>query len=793
MPVVWCNSTSFDGIIPVNNISPTDDVIPISTLAASSSFPANSFSGFTTGTTETNTSGGGYNLFYPTPHDNSTIICQSNRMWRDVEVSACCSDHFLLLIRATPPLSFFASRSALYFDFNVSSFPPGGDIRMGMIQNGVAYPYYVNTNVAASPEGIAVGFTGSVTGTDLFTFGASGFNIYLKWNGKTLFSYTDWRVMGAGVTCASGNGLSNVYRVHYLQNQVLYSNYAAGVFDPRDFGMRNVPVNTGSMSASGTSLTLNRQNQFQVGDSVIVEIGGESGAGARGTIGVGGNFPSLSYANAAAMNADTGQPDGTWAYLLDTKLAYSSIAGVWTNGDGITTTGHYNQTYYQQYVQPLALAATVTAISGQVLTLSTAATVATTNANVYLDCKNSFLPINQTVRSETNFPPTPINMSISIPAGTYAVSNVVTNTGADWIGNGYSVYGAGRTQTTIFTPLGLIPKFLNLSAATNNPSNVTISDFKYIGNFNNNGGCTFGIGLATAVTGEPRAVEIFSAGNSNTIARVDALNTVCAIGIDNSHLALIDNCTVEITSGQYNYLQWQIACDNCSDAIIQNCTGTAPFGMKCFEFFVCYPGTGAYGGKFLNCGGQNVRFSNNSSHLIIFDMTQNVTATTGSWFSPGATPIDEAIFNINSNAFHSGGDGQFICRAGFQCIQQGYVKGGNDSFKFIQVSSEQGTWSFTGGFPGGGCSTALGGYFEAPDYNAGGAEFGSMLLMSDANNTTITGMRVKGSAIPSPGSSGHWSNISLLGTGSSVTNCVADVIQPGPTTSGNQTNIVYCP
>lgn len=80
---------------------------------------------------------------------------------------------------------------------------------------------------------------------------------------------------------------------------------------------------------------------------------------------------------------------------------------------------------------------------------------------------------------------------------------------------------------------------------------------------------------------------------------------------------------------------------------------------------------------------------------------------------------------------------------------------------------------------------------QAPDYNRGSAEYGAMAVYSDAPNTTISRIRIKGAAIGSPGHSGHWGNISLAGSGSAATSNVADVIQPGPTTSGNETNVAY--
>jgi hypothetical protein len=77
----------------------------------------------------------------------------------------------------------------------------------------------------------------------------------------------------------------------------------------------------------------------------------------------------------------------------------------------------------------------------------------------------------------------------------------------------------------------------------------------------------------------------------------------------------------------------------------------------------------------------------------------------------------------------------------------------------------------------------------APNYDLRSA----MAVYSDAANTIVSGVRVVGTAIKRPGHSGHWGNISLLGPNGQVNNSVADVIQPGPTISGKQNNLAFCP
>jgi hypothetical protein len=156
--------------------------------------------------------------------------------------------------------------------------------------------------------------------------------------------------------------------------------------------------------------------------------------------------------------------------------------------------------------------------------------------------------------------------------------------------------------------------------------------------------------------------------------------------------------------------------------------------------------------------------------------------------------LTEAIINVNDNAFGTGNTGNITFTAANTGItQSGYVDTATStSLVAIQIASAQTGVTITGQYPGGGgCSTALGGLFVAPNYNASTAEYGSMSVLSDAASTVVTGIRNKGTAIGTPGHSGHFGNISLGGATSSATNNVADVIQTGPTQSGNQTNAAY--
>jgi hypothetical protein len=767
---------------------PGDNIIPVST-EATGNYSTNAFPGFTTPATRIFASGG-QNYISPNP-DNGLILATAQTPWRDMEITSWTGRGAFYLR--------MANGRALVFYSVPSANSGAGLVQIGIVENfvpesgsggdfggtGNFYWYYINEN----PAGTLAGYSGTYSSGNTLTFGCSGFNVYLKINGTLVYSYTEWRLCQPGVAALwthQSYGATDIH-VHYLSLQYLYSRPNSQIYDPRDFGMRALAPVTGSMSASSNQLVLASEVGFAVGDQVIVEIGGESGGGLRGSIGVGGNWPILKYASLATMNADTSQPDHTSAYLPN-MLVYTSKSKVWTPGYGTIT-------YYPGKVVPLSLVAKVTAITsdGKTLTLNKNAAVATNGANVWLDCLPSFLVVNQPQAPAIvggsgtgSLAPNPSNMLVSIPAGSWRLSNFVTNPLAN-LTTGLHIYGQGRTQTTLNSPKGVTCAAFQLTEIAVN--NIRITDMAYVGNFGDNG---FGFEITAngnGFGGFPSAFSLGSPGAVSTglvLQNIDGTNTFgrcCGIS---GNAPMVNKCTVRLTSGQLDYVGWQMQCFDSANPVIQNCTGTAPYTMKCFEVFACN------GGKIINCGGQNTIFSTNSSTNTTIDLTQNVTFTAGCWINVNATGIDEPIFNINDNAFGNGSGGVMICRPGFQCIQQGYIDGNHNTLKFVQIQAAQTGWTIQGGFPGSArCSETLGGFFQTPDYNAASDEYGAMLIYSDAADTVVTGLRIKGAAIGPPGHSGHFGNISLLGASSSVSNCIADTIQRGPTRSRNQTNAAY--
>jgi hypothetical protein len=760
---------------------PANATIPVASLR-SGKFAANAFAGIATPPT-TVFANGGRKFVKPDP-DNDLLVCTTSRTSRDQEITSWAGrGTFFLRLAGTP-----GAQTALYMTQNNTV--SGGDIRIGIVTgfdetkccdpscgNGKYFAYYVNTNVAVSAEGIAVGYTPADTGQTL-TFGCSGFEVYLKYNGRDLFRYVEWRLMNSGrmaIWAHQGYGTADV-TAGFLPPQALLSDPEQRVFDPRDFGMRAVPPVTGAMRAAGKELILARDVGFKVGDRVIVEIGGEAGRGRRNSVGVGGTWPALSYADLAALRADTKKPDGTSAYLRSNGDVFTSKAGAWTpsvNG----------QSYYPAKVIPLSLVATIDAVSsdGKMLTLSAAAMANTANANVWLDCLPSFFVLAQVPKPGAMLPPQPLDVSISIPAGTWRLSGIVGNTLP--VGSGWKISGQGRAQTTLVSPKGVPCGAFDIEGI--DVDNVCISDLAYRGNLADHGFC-FSITMAgNGFGGYPSAFTLHSpraASRGLVLRNIDATNTFGrSVGIAGNG-PLIDNCTVTITVPQQDYVGWQVQLYDSTGGTIRDCTVTGAKLVKAFELFACRDS------RIVNCKGTNALYATNSSSAWTFDGCTTVIRA-GAYFGQLSGALDEAVFNVNNNAFHSGSGGLI---RNCSVIQHGYIDERGNSLKAIQIAPGQADCRIVGQYAGKvACGGKLTGYFDAPNYDPRSAEYGAMAIMSDAPRTVVTGIRVVGAAIGPPGHSNHFGNISLIGPDSRIVDCVADVVHGGAQ-SGNRTNTEFC-
>jgi hypothetical protein len=347
---------------------------------------------------------------YLAANDPTQFIFASVTNDRDVSVTSWGEDCVWFLRSA--------GGKAWFFRYNYNAGTPNGHgvlligtvtgLTTGAIgSNGTFYTVYQNQDLQESVPG----YDPSNTAGKSFTFSVQGIQVCAFYNNVQITCFTDYRDTSVGAVqaqCNTGGGIRDT-TVAYLPSPSMYSHPASNLLDVRDFGLKAVST-TGSIAASSTSLSVASSNGFNVGDQIIVATGGESSIG-PGTIGVGGALPARTYANLAAANADLpNQADGAWMRTLDTNTVYRKYT---------TSINYIGQIWYQQHSDPIAPVAKITAISGNTLMLDTAASVSTTNANVYFDNGAAFNAIVGTP-AEGQSPLTPPNQTLNFAAGTFA-------------------------------------------------------------------------------------------------------------------------------------------------------------------------------------------------------------------------------------------------------------------------------------------------------------------------------------------------------------------------------------
>jgi hypothetical protein len=769
-----------------------------------------------------------------TPNSNQAAPTNSTTQWRDQEVTTGWFTRGEINLRHgfNPGVGngYTPNSQGLFFNVGVA-----GAVRIGIDSGGTRYSTYVQDN----PASCITNWPSS--GSHNFTFGVVGFTVYLKIDGVVAtdtcqtnpsvgnlsgaLQYYEYRPgccdAGSPAIWIQGGG-NGTATFTYFPYQFLYSSVSGTsvngvangtmIFDPRDFGMRAVTPVTGSISAGSSTLTLNSPADFRVGDSVIVEVGGEAGGGLPGTDGVGGNSPILHYANTMAMNADTSQADGTQAYIdTDHRVwRWSSGSTTWTEvpapcglgfGSCATASGGTAYFYLQQ---PQSLVAWVTAVDASpatALTLGANAHVATTNANVYLDVSRSFYPLaiepSGWFANRDDGLIGANSMTISIPAGDWYTAGGMGQS-LTAIGSGFrnniTIFGQGPTSTVFHAPKGTPMGLLN----TGTQNNGVMRDFGYIGNACDTCAMYGFTGANHNLTFWPGAIGGGSGGTQSITAQnINCTNVFGCVSIF-AVVGTLDNINVTNTNVIRGYSGWMVQIFGCGGGSqIKNSTVTGTYLTKGFELFSCS------NAKIVHSAGQNVLYSSNSSTnwTIDFNRTDGTydgltdTITANSWADSSTDP-DEGVINVNDNAFGSGSIG-LINNA--RILQQGYIdsaslhgrSGYNNSLKMVDGQIPQDNLTIQGQYPGaGGCHTDLGGYFKGPDYDpVNSGEYG-ITVRSLTKNNVISGIRVVGAA------RGTLLNFTLGNIGvpdatGTVTNNVADIIQSGPTQSGNQTNAAY--
>jgi hypothetical protein len=521
---------------------------------------------------------------------------------------------------------------------------------------------------------------------------------------------------------------------------------------------KSVTGRTGTIAGGAlTTLTLNNATGIEIGDTIIVAVGGEAGAGLRGTMGVGGSWPALNYANAAARAADTGQANNTYAWQVDTGDVWRYVSSAWVqnNADG---------TYYTTKAVPKALVSVVNNKVGNVLTLATAATAATTNAAVTLDILPTWVALTAT------FGTTP-NREVVFPAGTFALSGpfeVLTRPGLQLI-------GAGKELTTIFSPDGTPC----VSVLFNSSHQSGIRDLHLLGNARENG---YGLNAGqTSFTshGAPRTLFFVAqvGGEAEDIKVTDCFQYAMGT-VSGAHHVWGRRIDSIHTAPLRTYIQWDFLWADCVGGGAVDCTVDADYLTPGFSMFR------SQGVTFTNLSGRNCIYEANTCGNFLFEgCTTTIEALSQHSDGGGYTAFHEnnPVLSVNANIDPAS---SLLAFGGtirnFSFVQEGRISADNDTLDGIVVNANNPNVLIEGTYP----DAETGGYIEQPVWLTPGREFAGVL--SDNAAITVRGVRVVGTT--KDGSPG---NIHAANAAGLVEDCVADVISGSATENNNQTNAEY--
>jgi hypothetical protein len=629
----------------------------------------------------------------------------------------------------------------------------------------------------------------------LYTFGLSGWEYYINVDigaGQVELARGiqpfHGRTGKIGLRTNSSAYGVDTFIVTALAPVTLYSDPEEYIYDPRDFGCKELST-TGSISASSTSLTVASATGFEIGDPIIVEVGGEAGLGLVGTSGVGGQWPALSYANAAAREADTTQVDGKWAYDVDTGITkwWDDVAVEWKR---TTFSGAAGGDYYSASAHPYALTATITNIAGNVLTLDTAATTSTTDANVYYDCQPGmqacFTPDQDPYNLEWDTPA----RTLVLPAGNFAMDGGIGygQTNATW-----EVYGQGRDETRIFSPRGAY----NCSCGGSSAPTHQWHDFEIAGNFRSQGyrmtvpaSENIEIERDSPAFNYPSGIGLL--GGANNVVHDMRISNFAGCFVSCNFQQEFHCYDVEgsLDNSPMVYLSWnyQVADSTAStypdltamtpgSILFERCTSTCPQYHSAFETFR------SDGVSFVDCTALNGIASSNASGAFLFDnmnlqfdedAENRYTTVYAEDFCPQEAG-DNPIININSNINPPSVDMQLggVIRNPTIVLEGPMNLAGNDGPPAFIIPNlynpnvriiADPPWTERS------CNAPrVGGYFESNITPAAG-DRGLLAVNNDADSCVVTGIRVVGRGEVSNG--WGWIRSGPAASDITISNCV---------------------
>lgn len=708
-----------------------DDVIDLSGLSEGVT-AANAFTGFISPASLVYTDGGAQKFFRQND-TNQAYTAKTVHETYDMEVTTFMRNGVIMLR--------YANGKGIYL--RMSNVTPPGNLVIGMVtsvnEDSPMFRDTANGTLEAMLAGTCddYGISSTDWNTDTITFGVRGHDIYLKYNGVLLdipeIRNQAWRLQQKGGALVSYwtsgfRGLTVNYPSGRPAN--FYSNRAAKIIAMREFGIKSIET-TGSIALDSDQLTVADASRFSVGDNIIVETGGETAltsvfgygdtprAGRRGTIGVGGSWPSGAnlYATEAELLAASPATNGAYG-AIDTGKVYVRQTGYW---DSYFTTGHY-----WNAICPHALKAQITAIAGNVLTLSLPAQATTVGAGVYYDNHPLFVPLQTVNLAAVSPADLPSGITMLFDPGVFYTGNLIQATGEF---NYWKIKGAGETKTIFKHPKGVRWAFMSLRKGYE----LTVSDFSLVSNHAEHGYGVYalydiGIGVGMSINTAGRVERVsFSETPSSAIATSFCTDYFADITIN------------RLVDPDFQYMQWQVEdVDSVGSHIIVNTNSN--FLLKSVEGFNASNGT-------YDIRGRNFMTSMNTAtgfHIIARD----IVLEKGCRANEGIQ--DKAIIEIGTNLFNfsgigsTGGGGRVTVG---RIVQEGYLDDENTVMQAINLVGlanvlVEGTYDPT--VPDDGNRSGL---IQAPPAIASGttsshANLGP-LINGAALNTTIRGIRLE--------------------------------------------------
>jgi hypothetical protein len=286
----------------------------------------------------------------------------------------------------------------------------------------------------------------------------------------------------------------------------------------------NSEKHIGSIDCGSNVLTLIETSTFNVGDQVIVEVGGEAGQGKFGTTGVGGVVPAAT--------------------------------------DGWSTF------YYRSKDCPLALVAKVIGVSDgrRTLMLDKSASTAARNACVYFDN----YPLLNAVLNEAH----PTGWVVTLPAGDFAISDRLEHRSY----GGWSIRGAGKGVTVLRSPKGVPGGGLQCFET----NDTEVRDLTIIGNAGENG---FGIKDHSDWIEYGMGVT-FTRSSDCIVRNVSCIDVFrkAAWGEYTNNLQVYD-CDLIINEPFRGYLEWWFGVSDSANGTFNNCKIKSSYLISGFEGF----------------------------------------------------------------------------------------------------------------------------------------------------------------------------------------------------------------